>query len=185
MLKLLVSIHRRSFSIASDLRGLRIVIPYWFGWLALTVVLCWTLWNIQLGFRQWLDISKGIVGPKSWDRLHVSEIFSVSGFCIGLCLAAGREVVAMNDAHLQVRREILGVGWSRTYALADVKNVRAGYFRGPTANGKWSPDHATASLYFDYRGKVRSFGNELAMRDATRIEKIIANSFPDVVLHRE
>jgi hypothetical protein len=114
----------------------------------------------------------------------VSEIFSVVGFCIAICLAAGREVVAMNNGHLRVRKEILGVGWSRTYALTDVKELRAGYFLDPKANGKWNPDHVRASLYFDYRGKVQSFGNELAMQDATRIETIIANSFPDVVLHR-
>jgi len=182
--KLFVILHRRRISTTSDQSGLRIVIPYWFGWLALTFVLFWTLGNIQVGYSEWLAISKGIVGSRSWDRLHVSEIFSVFGFCIALCLAAGREVVAVNDGHLQIRKEILGVGWSRTYALADVKDLRAGYFLDPKANGKWNPDHVRASLYFDYRGKVHSFGNELAMRDATRIETIIANSFPNVGLHR-
>jgi hypothetical protein len=94
----------------SDQNGLRIVIPYWFGWLALTFDFFWTLFNIRFGYSEWLAISKAIAGPKSFDRLHVSEAFSIFGLCVGLCLAAGREVVAMNDEHLQVRREIRGVG---------------------------------------------------------------------------
>jgi hypothetical protein len=181
---LFVILHRRGISTTSDPSGLRVVIPYWFGWLVLTFVCFWTLLNIRFGYSEWLAISTGIVGPKSFDRLHVSELFSVFGFCVGVCLAAGREVVAMNDEHLQVRREILGVGWSKNYALAEVKDIRAGCFLDPKAGGKWNPDHVRAGLYFDYRGKVHSFGHELEMQDATRIEKLIAESFPDVVLHR-
>ena len=70
-----------------------------------------------IGYWEWLAISKGIVGLKSYDRLHVSEVFSVFGLGVFLCLAAGREVVAMNDEHLQIRREILSVGWAKNYSL--------------------------------------------------------------------
>jgi len=140
--------------------------------------------NIQIGYWTWLDISNGIVGPRSWTRLHLSEVFAVLGLCVLLWLAAGREVVTINPAHLRIRLGVLGIGWSRHYILTDVRNLRAGSFLDPRARGKWNPDHVRAGLYFDYRGKIQSFGKEIVMQDALKIENAIRQTFQNIVLDR-
>jgi len=176
--------HRRNVSTTSDLNAVRIVIPYWFGWPPLAFVVFWNLVNIQSGYWTWLDISNGIVGPRSWTRLHLSEIFVVLGFCVLLWLAAGREVVTINPANLRIRREIFGIGWSKHYILTDVRNIRAGSYLDPRARGKWNPDHVRAGLYFDYRGKIQSFGKEIVIQDALGIENAIRQTFQNIVLDR-
>jgi hypothetical protein len=176
--------HRRNIAISNDLNGVRIAIRYWLGWQSFCFVAAWSLVNVRFGYFERLDISNGIVGPKSWDRLHVSEIFAVLGIGLLVWLVAGREVVTIDAALVRIRREIFGVGWSRNYMVKDVRDIRAGFFLDPKANGKWNPDHVRATLYFGYMGKIQSFGNEIVMQDAVRIENAIRQVFPHIVLYR-
>jgi hypothetical protein len=133
--------------------------------------------NTQSGYSEWLNISNGIVGPKSWDTLHLSEIFAALGFFIVLWLATAREVITLDSVELRIRKEILGMGYSRKYAVARVNRIRAGCFLDPKAGGKWNNDHVRAALYFDFSGKVHSFGHELTMNDAVEIERVF-QAFP-------
>jgi hypothetical protein len=171
--------HRKPAAASADSRGLRIVIPYWLGWPVFVFVILWTVMNIRSGYSEWLDISNGIVGPQSWDRLHLSEIFAALGFFIVLLLATAREVITLDSVELRIRREILGVGYSRIYAVARVNRIRAGWFLDPKAGGKWNDDHVRAALYFDYLGKVHSFAHELTIKDAVEIERVF-QAFPDL-----
>jgi hypothetical protein len=165
--------HRKSSSSQADSSGVRIVIPYWLGWGPFSFLVFWNLINIQMGYWQHQNISNGIVGPRSWDKLHLSEIFAVLGFILLLWLTTGREVITLDVAHLQIRKEVLGIGWSKKYQLTDVSAVRASCFLDPKANGKWNADHVRAALYFNYIGKMRRFGSELSMQDALLVEKTI------------
>jgi hypothetical protein len=109
--------------------------------------------NIRSSYSEWLDISNGFVGPLSWTRLHVSEIFAALGLLIVLLLASAREVITLDSVELRIRKEILGVGYSRKYSVARVSRIRAGGFLDPKAGGKWNNDHVRAALYFDYLGR--------------------------------
>jgi hypothetical protein len=133
--------------------------------------------NIRSGYSEWLDISNGIVGPLSWARLHLSEIFAALGFLVVLLLATAREVITFDSVELRIRKEILGVGYSRKYAVARVSRIRAGGFLDPKAGGKWNDDHVRAALYFDHLGKTHSFGHELSMSGAVEIERVF-QAFP-------
>ena len=167
-------IWHRKFNLSwADSSGVRIVIPYWLGWGPFAFLVFWNVMNIQMGYWQWQNIANGTVGPRSWDKLHLIEIFAVLGFSILLWLVAGREVVTLDVAHLQIRKEVLGVGWSQRYQLTNVSAVRASCFLDPKANGKWNADHVRAALYFNYMGTMRSFGSELRMEDALLVEKTI------------
>jgi hypothetical protein len=163
--------HRQSNSSQADFSGVRIVIPYWLGWGPFSFLVFWNLMNIQMGFWQWQSISRGLIGPLSRDKLHLSEIFAVIGLSVLLWIAAGREVISLDNGLLRVRREILGIGWSRQYLLTEVGEIRAGCFLDPKADGKWSPDHVSAALRFSCQGKIHSFGKGLGMQDALNIEK--------------
>lgn len=147
-------------------------------------ILLWNYMNIEMGYGLWMDISNGIVGPRSWDKLHLSEIFGVFGLGILLCLIGGKEVITIDPVCLRIRKGIFGFGWSRNWQRADVKDIRAGWFLDPKARGKWNPDHIRAALYFDSQGKIQSFGRELTTSDALRIEEAICKSFPQIVLNR-
>src|SRR5215469_3272292 len=153
--------YRKSSSSQADSSGVRIVIPYWLGWGPFSFLVFWNLINIQMGYWQHQNISNGIVGPRSWDKLHLSEIFAVLGLSVLLWIAAGREVISLDNDLLRVRREIFGIGWSRQYLLTEVGEIRAGCFLDPKAGVKWSADHVRAALSFSYQGKIQSFGKEL------------------------
>lgn len=168
-------LHREGVSSHSDLRGVRVAIRYWYGWGAFSFLVLWTLMNVGMVRWEWQDISvaSGIVGPESWARLRLGEIFVVLGFCAMAWLAEGRQIVTLDPSWLRIRTEIFGLGWARRYSRTDVGEIQASCFPVPGAAGKCNPDYLLAALYFDYRGKVRSFGKGLAWEDALRIEKLI------------
>ena len=150
----------------------------------LSFILLWNYMNIEMGYHLWMDISSGIVGPRSWTKLHLSEIFGVFGLGILLCLIGGKEVITIDPVRFRIRKDILGAGWYRNFQLVDVKDIRAGSFLDPKANGKWNPDHVRAGMYFDCQGKIYSFGKALTTMDAQRIEDAIRKACPRIVINR-
>lgn len=140
--------------------------------------------NIQIGLSEWANISNGIVGPKTWDRFHISEIFSVLGILMCLWMAFGRESITISAERMQIRRGILGLGWSKMFPLSEVRDLRSGWLLDPRARGKWNPHHVTAALYFDYEGGICCFGRELTDSSAFQIEEVIRKWFPQIVLNR-
>lgn len=104
--------HRKPVSSFSDSSGVRIVISYWLGWEAFCFIILWNLINIEVGYSEWHKISNGLAGPRSWDKLHLSEILAVFGIAAVLWLAAGREVVTLDSGQLEIRKGVLGLGWS-------------------------------------------------------------------------
>ena len=176
--------HREKVSISDDSGVLRVSIRYWLGWPIFSFVVLWNYINLESGYHQWMEISHGIVGPKSWDKLHLSEMFGVLGLCILLWLIGGREVITIDSVCLRIRKEISGVGWSRNFQLVEVQTIRSGWFLDPKARGKWNTDHMRAALYFDFHSKIQSFGKELTTSDALRVEEAVRKSFPQIVLNR-
>lgn len=77
-----------------------------------------------------------------------------------LWLTAASESVVIDSLRLPVRKEVFGIGWHRNFELIDVKDIRAGWFPDPKADGKWNPDRMRAGLYFDCEGKIHSFGKD-------------------------
>ena len=128
--------------------------------------------NIQMGYWQWQNISNGIVGLQSRNMLHVSEIFASFGFCILVWLAAGREIISVDSAQLRIRKEIMGLGWSRQHAITDFYVQAGSYVEQPGWNSR-----AAVYLCLDIdegdEFKVASFGDGLTLEDAARIEKLI------------
>jgi hypothetical protein len=170
--------HRKTNSIRADSSGVRIVIPYRLGWGPFFFLVFWNLMNIQMGYSQWHNISSGVIGPLSRDKLHVSEIFAFFGLSVLLWIAAAREVITLDANFLRVRREIFGIGWSQQYPLTGVGEIRTGCFLDPKAGEKWSADHVRAALNFSYLGKIRSFGKELRMEDALEVERTLHSFRP-------
>jgi hypothetical protein len=157
---------------------------YWLGWPTFFFLIFWTYMNIQFGLYEWSNISNGIVGPKSRDRSHISEIFSILGIFLCPWMALGKESVTIDREQLRILRGIWGIGWSKKYALSEVRDLRSGWYLDPRATGKWNPDHVTAAVYFDYKGKIGCFGRELMDSGALQIEEAIRKSFPQIVLNR-
>jgi hypothetical protein len=176
--------YRQKLSISNESGELRVSIRYWLGWPMFSFLVLWNYVNIESGYHQWINISNGIVGATSWEKLRLSEIFAVLGFCMLLWLIGGRERITIDSVRLQIRKEILGVGWSRNFQLADIKDIRSGWFFDLKAKGKGNPDYIRAALYFDCHSKTHSFGKELTTSDAIRIEEAIRKVFPQIVLNR-
>lgn len=176
--------HRKKISISSELGVLRISIRYWLGWPMFSILILWNCMNIEAGYHFWISVSNGLADATTRNKLLLSEIFVVLGLSIVFWLSAAREIVVIDSVRLRVRKEILGLGWSRNFQLANVENIRSGWFLDPMARGKWNADHMRAAVHFDYPGKTQKFGNEITPSDAVRIEEEIRKQFPQIVLKR-
>lgn len=165
--------HRKGVSTSSGSRGVRIAIPYWSGWTAFSFIVLWTILSIEMVHSDWQGARNGVLGPQSLARLHLGETFVALGFLVAIWMAAGRQVITLDSSYLSVRTEVLGLRWSRRYLLTEISGLGASCFLPREAAEKWNPDHLKAGIYFDYRGKMRSFGNDLSWQDALQIEKLI------------
>jgi hypothetical protein len=165
--------YRHPVRIMGDFRELRIVIPYWNGWGTFLFAVFWNLINAQVGYGAWQDIQMGKVGQHLLDTLHFSEIGAVCGLSMLVWIAMWQEVITLDAEYLCIRRGILGWGWSKTYQLTDVEKVYASFFLHPKARGHWQLKFLYGGLFFKYRGKLVSFGDEISTKDAVKIEEAI------------
>jgi hypothetical protein len=96
----------------------------------------------------------------------------------------GREVILLDDQTLEVRREVAGITRSRSFALADVRNLRF----SPQVYNPWSMSESWrhslqffgisgGSVAFDYGATTYRFGNGLPEIESRRLIKTIRERF--------
>ncbi len=172
--------HRRWISVKDAPSNLRVGVHYWVGWLPFCFVLIWTTASI-LGTRaQWLIVKGGATDPLEWTRLYFGEVCCFLGTIAIIWLVSGREVLTFENGTLIWRRETLGIGWSRKFVLADVRDIRVGTYLDPVAKGKWKDSAVHASICFESRGKSWLLGNFLGTDEARRILGVIRQRHPEI-----
>src|SRR3954451_607589 len=106
-------------AVAEGAEGLRIVIPgrRRLGTLFLVFFAVWlVIWNalgIAFALRLLPADLEVVRGWRTWSALILSDAIVLPIF---LWYLAGREIVLLDDRSLTIRREVLGIGRSRTYA---------------------------------------------------------------------
>jgi hypothetical protein len=112
-------------------------------------------------------------------KVDWSMVFWLTGWTCGgmfasaawLWLAFGREVVTLRSGELSVRREALGLGRSKEYDLAYVKNLRVS--RVPSASssptGRLQFPLKGGLVAFDYGAKTIRFGGSLDEAEAAQV----------------
>jgi len=171
----ILSIRKAKISQVSG--GLRIVIPGWLNWPVLAFILLW------LSF--WVEIMRSLLagllrGQPNWVELLFwgSHGPIASGFL--LWLLAGREVVFINGVALTLQYEILGLGWSRKFTIAEIRDLNVFSQLDLASLGKWNPSFLNTSIVFHHGGKVFRFGRGLEYAEAKRVVEAIQQWYPSI-----
>ena len=160
--------HRGPAKIQADRIGVRIVIPYWFGWPSFAFMIAWTTFSASAAYSN--------------PTLSLFGLFWVLGLVVLLWLRFGRETVSFDESEIVVRRGLFGIGPVAHFPFADVRDIRVGsHLDSRAPGGKWDPSFVHAGIYFEYRGKTQSFGNEILETEAARIVHAIQNLYPQLV----
>src|SRR5215471_10783604 len=102
-------LHRGPAKIQADHTGIRIVIPYWFGWPVFTFMIAWTAFTA--------------FAASSNATLSLSRLFLVVGLVVLLWLIFGRETVSFQESEMVVRRGLFGIGPVSHFAFPDVRDI--------------------------------------------------------------
>ena len=135
---------------SDEAEGLRISIPPPRDWAVLFIVLWLGFWTFA-GLHSWrtrishLSLFTAVwVFGELWGSLAILDNFG------------GREIVLVNSASLTRTRKIFALGWSKTYPVREIRNLR--FQRG---SGR-----RPSRIAFDYRARTVKFGAYLDEAEA-------------------
>jgi len=151
--------------------GIEITIPARRNYFALAIVAVWLC--------VWVFGANGFFShPQALNHGRTNEIppFFLVFWILGVSFAAlillwnlaGRERVVVHSDALSIRREVLGVGWTRSYELRSVKALRVVETIGPMVFGMRQNDpfgFAHGPIAFDYGAKTIRFGTGIEVAE--------------------
>ncbi len=157
---------------------LRIVIPGWLTWPVVVFLVVWLYTALTLEARELLHAIHGEIDWQSIGWLIFWAFHVVAAFGFLLWLIAGREIVTVDGVWLTWRTEILGLGWSRRFPLAEVRNLVPFSQLDPASQGKWDLEFLHTSIVFNVGDKTYRFGRGLAYAEANRVIDAIHQAYP-------
>jgi hypothetical protein len=152
--------------------GPEIVIPVRRNWAVLVVVPVWlTLWISGIVGAAGQVIS----GRARGGEAGFFEVWLIVAVAAGATVvyywlwnAIGREVVGRRPGLLMIRRDVAGLGFSREYSLADVRNLRVSL--PPPDAARWAPplrlSRDAGAIAFDHDARTVRFGRGLDEAEA-------------------
>lgn len=164
--------------------GLRIVIPAprrWVVALFLSAWLCAWAAGLVAAASQLLGPAQGAPSPAPVAFLLVWLAgWLAGGAFVAWTVAwnvAGREVVSISGAKLSVRREALGVGRTRTFDAAAVRDVRAAFSAGALGSIRREAT-GRGAIAFEAGGKTHHLGAGLDDAEAEQIAAALRDRLP-------
>ena len=85
-----------------------------------------------------------------------------AGYAI-LYALGGREVIMVNSGTLTRRTKLFGIGWSKTYLVPEMRDLR---FQPETGSGK---SRRASRIAFDYGAKTVTFAHEIEEAEAAEL----------------
>lgn len=164
--------------------GLQIVIPGWFGWGAIALDVLWLSWTAVVSGGEILRI----LHDKSHWPTSGLLIFWGSHVLTALVLLlwqlAGCEVIFIDGVTLTQRFQVFGLGWTRRFLLAEVRNLNVSSMFTPIVGTEWRQDKLRNSVSFSYRHKAYRLGWLLSYEAAVRVARAIWGAHPSVSENR-
>jgi hypothetical protein len=157
---------RSTISEDSDL--LRISIPSKRNWFDALFIVAWVTFWFFLGRSSFRTF--GRVDDPVWLGFWILGLFWA--FRALLRMLAGREVMIATPENVDVRKEILGIGITRRYPVAQLRWLR---FQPATGRGKsYRPSHVA----FECHDKTVCFGLGIDQAEATYIIALLTQRYP-------
>ena len=181
-----VKLQSPRFRTESTARGFRVDIPARRNWLLILFLGAW-LGGWVFGE---MDVSKQLLNSPSQEPMAFMS-FWIVGWTIGGSVAitallwqlAGHEVIDIDSSRLKYRVQVFGIGRTRSYAVADVRELRSvTYERGPFFNQRSLIPPIFGSGYgpvaFDYGARTFRFGPSLDDAEAKMFVAQVAARLP-------
>ncbi len=146
---------RSRLTVSDEAEGLRIWTPPPRDWAVLVIVVWLGLWTF-LGAQSWRNHSSLFVA--AWGFAELWAIYAI------LDNVGGNEIILANSEALTRMRRIFGLGWSKTYPISEIRNLRfqRGSGRRPSRialdHGAWTVRFAAGigeSEAYELMGKIR------------------------------
>ena len=99
----------------------------------------------------------------------LGELFALSYLLRSL---GGRDVIWAAGEALEIRKDVFGVGVSKQYLCAEIRNLR---FQPETGSGK---HHRVSRIAFDYGAKTIGLGDGLDEAEANQLISLIRSRCP-------
>jgi hypothetical protein len=155
--------------------GRELAIPVRPNWIVLVIVPVWlTLWISGIvGAAGQLTSGRARGGEAGFFEVWLAMALAGTMAVVygWLWNAIGREVVSLRSGLLVIRREVAGIGLSREYGLADVRNLRVSV--PPPDAGRWSSPlrfgRAPGVIAFDHGARTVRFGEGLDESEASLV----------------
>jgi len=160
--------------------GIRIVILGWFGWGSIVFHVAWLYFALSMSGNKLLPILHGKVDWGTVASLIFWNAHSLIALASLLWQVAGREVISIDGVLMTQRIELLGVGWTRRFMLADVRGLYAFSVLRPDANTAWRPDMLRNCITFSCAQKTYRLGRALNYEAALRVARAIREAYPSV-----
>jgi hypothetical protein len=159
---ILVQPSRMRSTVAEDGGSLRISIPQKRNW---TTVLFFAIWLPLWTYGGW-DIGHKLVRNFRlfeflWMLFWVAAELTV--FYVLLRMFFGQDTVLVNASTFNLRKEILGLAWTRAYLVPEVRNLR---FAPESGAGR---GRRASRIAFDYGATTIDFGEEIEEAEATQL----------------
>jgi hypothetical protein len=143
--------------------GSLIFVPVW--------LIFWTFGGLTA--MKWV-IHPGPSTPRAFISLWLvgwllGEVWAIYSW---LWAAFGKEIVTIKEGSLNVRRDVLGYGWTRSFPIGSVGNLRAsGVFPADSywANLLIQMRLSGGTVGFDSQGRTQKFGIQLTESEAQEV----------------
>jgi hypothetical protein len=143
--------------------GALILTPVWLAF--------WTLGGISA--MKWV-IHPGPSTSRSFICLWLvgwllGEVWAVYSW---LWTAVGKEIVTVREGALNIKRHILGYGWTRSFSIGSIANLHAsGFFPSNSYWGNYLVQLKLAggTVSFDVQGQTKKFGIQLTESEAQEV----------------
>lgn len=119
------------------------------------------------------------IGKQLSQKFNLFEAFWMCGWIMGEVIAiysltrmlGGRDIVQLNDGLLQLRKEAFGLGVSKQYSLAEIRDLR---FRPETGGSK---SHQDSCIAFDYGARTITLGDDIDEGEANQLIRTILDRY--------
>jgi|HubBroStandDraft_5_1064220.scaffolds.fasta_scaffold10887_5 hypothetical protein len=153
-------------TVTEESGALQVSIPMKRRWLVIPFLLCWlTLWTYG-GFETGSKLAKHF---EFFDFVWMGGWAFGEFFAIAWCLRtlAGRDEITVHGDALTIRKQIFGVGLTKIYSIAEVRDLR---FQPEMSAAR---RHRDSRIAFDYGAKTITFGDAIDEAEATQLITLI------------
>jgi hypothetical protein len=183
-----VKLQAARYALEPSADGVRVIIPTPRSWLAIIFFSAWLVgwfFGERSALVQLLESSGSAMPAKHVEPAFLIPwvvLWTVGGALVMTTLLwqlAGRETISANSISLSRRIEVFGVGFTRSYTLSEIRDLRATPYIHPRYSRQralfpWTGGEGSGAIAFDYGARTIRFAPGLDEAEAKLLVAYLA-----------